>query len=210
MHVLFSSRGSCSSRYIWRAVVHRHKKVLDRAGQSELAGAKNEVSDFAVRHAVFISDAGHHNGRHLSVNLCARIPVTLSEGGCMCLAEACKVMCRLDLKILYYTMGGFYTYSIFALVFWETRRRDFGVSMSHHVTSSLLIFISFLWRWEPVDSLPFFHAHCSTSRGYGSSYEMTQLNMVWSILVLLKFAGVWIIHELVLIPFAACLLDSGE
>lgn len=39
--------------------------------------------------------------------------------------------------------GGFYTYSIFALIFWETRRSDFGVSMSHHVATAILIVLSY-------------------------------------------------------------------
>lgn len=42
--------------------------------------------------------------------------------------------------------GGFYTYSIFALIFWETRRSDFGVSMSHHVATAMLIVLSYIFR----------------------------------------------------------------
>jgi len=43
--------------------------------------------------------------------------------------------------------AGFYTYSIFALIFWETRRSDFGVSMSHHVTTVILIVLSYILRY---------------------------------------------------------------
>lgn len=39
---------------------------------------------------------------------------------------------------------GFYIYSIFALIAWETRRKDFAVMMSHHVVTSALIGYSFL------------------------------------------------------------------
>eukprot|EP00850_Spirogloea_muscicola_P006428 SM000030S11437 [mRNA] locus=s30:633472:636225:- [translate_table: standard] len=53
---------------------------------------------------------------------------------------------KYKLKTLYMFMGGFYTYSIFALVFWETRRKDFGVSMAHHVASVLLIVFSYVAR----------------------------------------------------------------
>ena len=42
--------------------------------------------------------------------------------------------------------AGFYTYSIFALIFWETRRSDFGVSMSHHVATAILIALSYIFR----------------------------------------------------------------
>ena len=43
--------------------------------------------------------------------------------------------------------AGFYTYSIFALIFWETRRSDFGVSMSHHVATVILIVLSYIFRY---------------------------------------------------------------
>jgi hypothetical protein len=43
--------------------------------------------------------------------------------------------------------AGFYTYSIFALIFWETRRKDFGVSMSHHVGTLILIVLSYIFRY---------------------------------------------------------------
>ncbi|EYU28921.1 hypothetical protein MIMGU_mgv1a0266591mg, partial [Erythranthe guttata] len=52
---------------------------------------------------------------------------------------------KLKLKGLYMYTGGFYTYSIFALLFWETKRSDFGVSMGHHVASSLLIVLSYIY-----------------------------------------------------------------
>jgi ceramide synthetase len=43
--------------------------------------------------------------------------------------------------------AGFYTYSIFALLFWETRRLDFGVSMSHHIATVVLIVLSYIFRY---------------------------------------------------------------
>jgi hypothetical protein len=54
---------------------------------------------------------------------------------------------RLKLKGLYMFTAGFYTYSIFALIFWETRRKDFGVSMSHHVGTLILIVLSYIFRY---------------------------------------------------------------
>jgi ceramide synthetase len=54
---------------------------------------------------------------------------------------------RLKLKVLYGFAGGFYMYSIFALIFWETRRADFGVSMSHHIAALVLIVFSYLARF---------------------------------------------------------------
>jgi len=54
---------------------------------------------------------------------------------------------RTKLKLLYMYAAGFYTYSIFALIFWETRRSDFGVTMSHHVATVILILASYLLRF---------------------------------------------------------------
>lgn len=63
------------------------------------------------------------------------------------------LMMKLKLKTLYMYVGGFYTYSIFALIFWETRRKDFGVSMTHHVATVILILASFLTRFGRVCSI---------------------------------------------------------
>lgn len=54
--------------------------------------------------------------------------------------------------------GGFYTYSIFALIFWETRRSDFGVSMSHHVATFILIALSYIFR-SVSEEVTFFYRH---------------------------------------------------
>lgn len=54
---------------------------------------------------------------------------------------------RLKLKAVYMYAAGFYTYSIFALIFWETRRSDFGVSMGHHVATVILIVLSYIFRF---------------------------------------------------------------
>ncbi|XP_022939943.1 LAG1 longevity assurance homolog 3-like [Cucurbita moschata] len=60
---------------------------------------------------------------------------------------------KLKLKGLYMYAAGFYTYSIFALNFWETRRSDFGVSMSHHVATLILIVLSYIFRFARVGSV---------------------------------------------------------
>ncbi|XP_073304227.1 ASC1-like protein isoform X1 [Primulina huaijiensis] len=61
--------------------------------------------------------------------------------------------CKLKLKGLYMYTGGFYVYSIFALIFWETRRSDFGVSMGHHVATLILIIFSYTSRFVRVGSI---------------------------------------------------------
>ncbi|XP_031384493.1 ASC1-like protein [Punica granatum] len=60
---------------------------------------------------------------------------------------------KLKLKGLYMYAAGFYTYSIFALIFWETRRSDFGVSMGHHVATVILIVLSYIFRFARVGSI---------------------------------------------------------
>ncbi|MCL7022596.1 hypothetical protein MKW94_019223 [Papaver nudicaule] len=60
---------------------------------------------------------------------------------------------KTKLKGLYMYTGGFYIYSIFALLFWETRRSDFGVSMGHHVATVILIVLSYILRFARVGSV---------------------------------------------------------
>lgn len=60
---------------------------------------------------------------------------------------------KTKLKLLYTFVGGFYTYSIFALIFWETRRKDFGVSMSHHIAAVALIVFSYMARFGRICSI---------------------------------------------------------
>ncbi|KAF5945390.1 hypothetical protein HYC85_015618 [Camellia sinensis] len=60
---------------------------------------------------------------------------------------------KLKLKGVYMYTAGFYTYSIFALIFWETRRADFGVSMGHHVATLILILLSYILRFARVGSV---------------------------------------------------------
>lgn len=54
---------------------------------------------------------------------------------------------RLKLKGLYMYVTGFYSYSIFALLFWETRRSDFWVSMGHHIATVILTVMSYIFRY---------------------------------------------------------------
>ncbi|KAM1026351.1 hypothetical protein ACFX2C_039374 [Malus domestica] len=60
---------------------------------------------------------------------------------------------KLKLKALYMYSAGFYIYSTFALVFWETRRSDFVVSMSHHLATTILIVASYIFKFSRVGSV---------------------------------------------------------
>ncbi|XP_057838200.1 ceramide synthase LOH2 isoform X2 [Cryptomeria japonica] len=54
---------------------------------------------------------------------------------------------KFPLKLFYMCQCGFYTYSIGALLIWETRRKDFTIMMSHHVITVFLIAYSFFTRF---------------------------------------------------------------
>ncbi|XP_044465463.1 ceramide synthase 1 LOH3-like isoform X2 [Mangifera indica] len=60
---------------------------------------------------------------------------------------------KLKLKGLYMYVAGFYSYSIFALLFWETRRSDFAVSMTHHIATVILVVLSYMFRFTRVGSV---------------------------------------------------------
>ena len=62
---------------------------------------------------------------------------------------------RLKLKAVYMYAAGFYVYSIFDLLLWETRRKDFGVMMSHHVATIVLIVVSYICRYADECNRPY-------------------------------------------------------
>jgi hypothetical protein len=53
-------------------------------------------------------------------------------------------LCRFQLKLFYTFQCGFYIYSVAALLFWETRRKDFDVMMTHHIVTIGLIAYSYI------------------------------------------------------------------
>ncbi|KAK8344262.1 hypothetical protein V6Z11_A07G067800 [Gossypium hirsutum] len=57
---------------------------------------------------------------------------------------------KLKLKAYYTYAGGFYIYALFALIFWETRRSDFLVTMVHHIATIILIVLSYVCRFARV------------------------------------------------------------
>ncbi|KAL7156810.1 hypothetical protein ABFS83_02G034200 [Erythranthe nasuta] len=60
---------------------------------------------------------------------------------------------QLALKLIYMCQCGFYIYIIFALVAWETRRKDFSVMMSHHVVTVILISYSYIARFFQIGAV---------------------------------------------------------
>ncbi|XP_042447024.1 ASC1-like protein 1 isoform X1 [Zingiber officinale] len=108
---------------------------------------------------------------------------------------------KLKLKVVYMYAAGFYTYSIFALIFWETRRSDFGVSMSHHVASVVLIVLSYIFRFARVGSIVLAIHDASDvflEVGKMSKYSGTEWLATISFLM---FVASWVILRLTYFPF---------
>ena len=115
----------CNIQWI---VVYKYKILLGRAWWAALAWSKDEVSAIN-KNKLFYSSLQHcFYLKGFNLNFSFLSP-------------------RLKLKAVYMYAAGFYVYSIFDLLFWETRRKDFGVSMSHHVATVVLIVMSYICRF---------------------------------------------------------------
>ncbi|XP_030463017.1 ceramide synthase 1 LOH3-like [Syzygium oleosum] len=108
---------------------------------------------------------------------------------------------KFKLKGLYMYAAGFYAYSIFALIFWETRRSDFGVSMSHHVATLILIVLSYILRFARVGSVVLALHDASDvflevgkMSKYGGAEKVASFSFVLFVLS-------WIILRLIYYPF---------
>ncbi|XP_052186231.1 ASC1-like protein [Diospyros lotus] len=108
---------------------------------------------------------------------------------------------KLKLKGLYMYDAGFYTYSIFALIFWETRRSDFGVSMSHHVATVILIVLSYILRFARVGSVVLaIHDASDIFLEVGKMSKYSGAETLASFVFIL-FVLSWIILRLIYYPF---------
>ncbi|KAG6550431.1 hypothetical protein Mapa_008394 [Marchantia paleacea] len=110
-------------------------------------------------------------------------------------------LCKSKLKLLYTSAGGFYTYSIFALVFWETRRKDFGVSMSHHVVTLALIIVSYWVRLGRVGSMVLaLHDASDVFLEVAKLTKYSGSELIPAV-AFVVFAISWIVLRLVILPF---------
>lgn len=109
-------------------------------------------------------------------------------------------MMRLKLKVLYGFAGGFYTYSIFALIFWETRRKDFGVSMTHHVAAVVLIIFSYLARFARVGSVVLAIHDASDVILESAKLSKYLGSEIFASIFFLVFALSWVILRLIYFP----------
>ncbi|KAJ9563586.1 hypothetical protein OSB04_008746 [Centaurea solstitialis] len=117
---------------------------------------------------------------------------------------------KLKLKGLYMYAGGFYTYSIFALVFWETRRADFGVSMGHHVATLILILTSYICRFLRVGSIVLaIHDGSDVFLEVGKMCKYSGAEGLAGIAFVL-FMLSWLILRLIIYPFWILRSTSSE
>ncbi|KAK3158305.1 hypothetical protein QOZ80_2AG0135390 [Eleusine coracana subsp. coracana] len=108
---------------------------------------------------------------------------------------------KLKLKAVYMYAAGFYTYSIFALMFWETRRSDFGVSMSHHVATVVLIVLSYVFRFARVGSVVLaIHDASDVFLEVGKMSKYSHCDWLANIAFLL-FVLSWVLLRLTYFPF---------
>ncbi|XP_076884227.1 ceramide synthase 1 LOH3-like [Bidens hawaiensis] len=108
---------------------------------------------------------------------------------------------KLILKGLYMYTGGFYLYSIFALIFWETRRSDFGVSMGHHVATLILITVSYITRFVRVGSVVLaLHDASDVFLEVGKMSKYSGAERLASFSFIL-FVIAWIVLRLIYYPF---------
>ncbi|CAN8266552.1 unnamed protein product [Cochlearia groenlandica] len=108
---------------------------------------------------------------------------------------------KTKLKFLYMYTAGFYTYSIFALVFWETRRSDFGVSMGHHIITVILIVFSYICRLSRAGSMILaLHDASDVFLEVGKMSKYSGAESIASFSFVL-FALSWVVLRLVYYPF---------
>ncbi|KAF7058688.1 LOW QUALITY PROTEIN: hypothetical protein CFC21_065695 [Triticum aestivum] len=97
--------------------------------------------------------------------------------------------------------AGFYVYSIFNLLFWETRRKDFGVMMSHHVAIVVLIVVSYICRLSRPGSviLPL-HDASDIFLEIGKMAKYSSCEWL-AVVAFLLFVVSWILLRKIVFPF---------
>ncbi|KAM3257404.1 hypothetical protein ACQJBY_049608 [Aegilops geniculata] len=108
---------------------------------------------------------------------------------------------KLKLKAVYMYAAGFYIYSVFALLFWETRRKDFGISISHHVATVVLIVVSYICRISRAGSV-ILAIHDATDIFLEIGKMAKYSSCEWlAVVAFLLFVASWILLRLIVFPF---------
>jgi len=107
----------------------------------------------------------------------------------------------LPLKLYYMCQCGFYTYSIAALLTWETRRKDFSVMMSHHVITVALIGCSYITRLFRIGSITLaLHDASDVFMEAAKVFKYSEKELGASVFFGF-FAISWLILRLIFFPF---------
>ncbi|KAK9926198.1 hypothetical protein M0R45_023440 [Rubus argutus] len=108
---------------------------------------------------------------------------------------------KLKLRGLYMYSAGFYMYSSFALVFWETRRSDFWVSMAHHIATTILIVVSYIARFSRVGSIILaLHEGCDVFLEIAKLSKYCGYELIASV-CFVAFVLSWTVLRLIYFPF---------
>ncbi|ONH91592.1 hypothetical protein PRUPE_8G125400 [Prunus persica] len=116
----------------------------------------------------------------------------------------------LPLKLLYMGQCGFYTYSIGALLTWETRRKDFSVMMAHHVIIVLLIGYSYITCFFRIGSIILaLHDASDVFLEAAKVFKYSEKELAASVFFGF-FAVSWLILRLIFFPFWVIRSSSGS
>ncbi|KAH7672915.1 ceramide synthetase protein [Dioscorea alata] len=108
---------------------------------------------------------------------------------------------KVSVKLFYMCQCGFYLYSIGALLIWETRRKDFGIMMSHHIITSLLIGYSFLTSFFRIGSVILaLHDASDVFMETAKVFKYSEKELAASVCFGL-FAISWLLLRLIFFPF---------
>lgn len=110
-------------------------------------------------------------------------------------------MLKLKLKLYYTAQCGFYIYSVAALLFWETRRKDFAVMMTHHVITVGLIAYSYITGSFRVGSIVLALHDISDIFMEGAKLFKYSGNEAGASILFGLFALSWLVLRLYIYPF---------
>lgn len=105
-----------------------------------------------------------------------------------------------DIRFYYVVELAYYIQAILALLFWETRRKDFAVMMMHHVVTVALITYSDVRHQERFGSMVFLlHDVADPPMEIAKLFNYSK-NRFMSAVFFLTFVAAWITSRLVYLP----------
>ncbi|KAG6501652.1 hypothetical protein ZIOFF_041535 [Zingiber officinale] len=106
-----------------------------------------------------------------------------------------------SLMLFFMCQCGFYTYSIVALYAWDIRRKDFSITMSHHIITSILIGFSYITRFFRIGTLILaLHDTSDVFMESAKLFKYSGMEMAASLFFGL-FAISWLLLRLIYFPF---------